>query len=126
VVFSNEFNRIVNIDSHNFINFVPIGTLPSEADIDNKNTKSIFGYKTKYSLNNINVMGRGDILLLFSDGFTDQKNGELNYVRDRLEQQLVVSKHLSSKEIFHRIKEDFINYCGIPDDDATMILIKRA
>lgn len=126
VVFSNEFNRIVNIDSHNFINFVPIGTLPSETDIDNKNTKSIFGYKTKYSLNNINVMGRGDILILFSDGFTDQKNGELDYVKDRLEQQLILTKHLPSKEIFHRIKEDFINYCGTPDDDATMILIKRA
>lgn len=126
LVFSNKFNRIVNIDSHNFINFVPIGTLPSEADIDSKDTKSIFGYKSKYSLNNINVMGRGDILLLFSDGFTDQKNGELNYVKDRLEQQLISTKHLSSKEIFHKIKEDFCNYCGTRDDDATLILIKRA
>jgi serine phosphatase RsbU (regulator of sigma subunit) len=125
VVFSNEFNRIVNIDSHNFINFVPIGTLPSEADIDSKNSKSIFGYKSKYSLNNINVMGRGDILLLFSDGFTDQKDGELNYVKDRLEQQLITTKHLSSKEIFYRIKEDFCNYSGIRDDDATLILIKK-
>jgi serine phosphatase RsbU (regulator of sigma subunit) len=125
LVFSNEFNRIVNIDSHNFINFVPIGTLPSETDIDNKNTKSIFGYKTKYSLNNINVMGMGDILLLFSDGFTEQNNGELNYIKDRLEQQLISTKHLSAKEIFYRIKEDFVNYCKSPDDDATLILIKR-
>ena len=100
VVFSNEFNRIVNIDSHNFINFVPIGTLPSEADIDSIQTKSIIGYKTKYSLNSINVMGKGDILLLFSDGFTEQDNGEQNYVKDRLEQQLIRSKHLSAREIF--------------------------
>ena len=125
LVFSNEFNRIVNIDSHNFINFVPIGTLPSETDIDNKNAKSVFGYKAKYSLNNINVMGMGDILLLFSDGFTEQKNGELNYVKDRLEQQLIITKHLSAKEIYYRIKDDFINYCKAPDDDATLILIKR-
>lgn len=124
LVFSNEFNRIVNIDSNNFINFVPIGTLPSEADIDNKNAKSIFGYKRKYSLNNLNVMGKGDILLLFSDGFTEQKEGELNYVRDRLEQQLILTKHRSSKEIFYHIKEDFKNYFGTPDDDATLILIK--
>ncbi len=125
LVFSNEFNRIVNIDSHNFTNFVPIGTLPSGADIDNKNNHSIFGYKGRYSLNNLNVMGRGDILLLFSDGFTEQKDGELNYVKDRLEQQLISTKHLSSKEIFFGIKEDFTNYCGTPDDDATLILIKK-
>ncbi len=125
LVFSNEFNRIVNIDSHNFTNFVPIGTLPSGADIDNKNSQSIFGYKGRYSLNNLNVMGRGDILLLFSDGFTEQKGGELNYVKDRLEQQLIFTKHLPAREIFFKIQEDFINYCGAPDDDATLILIKR-
>ena len=125
LVFSNEFNRIVNIDSQNFINFVPIGTLPSEIDIDNKNIKSIFGYKTKYSLNNLNVMGKGDILLLFTDGFTEQRDGELNYVKDRLEQQLMITKHLPAREIFFRIKEDFLNYRGTPDDDATLILIKR-
>ncbi len=125
LVFSNEFNKIVNIDDLNFISFPPIGTLPSESDIDGKITKSLFGYKKKYSLNNLNVMGRGDILLLFTDGFTEQSDGELNYVKDRLEQQLIISKHLTTKEIFLRIKEDFKNYCKTPDDDATMILIKR-
>ncbi len=125
MVFSNEFNRIVNIDSQNFINFVPIGTLPSEADIDSVQTQSIFGYKKKYSLNSINVMGKGDILLLFSDGFTEQNNGEQNYTKDRLEQQLILSKHLSAEEIFQKIKDDFISYCPFRDDDATLILIKR-
>lgn len=125
LVFSNKFNSIVNIDACNFINFVPIGTLPSEVDIDNRNASSVFGYKTKYSLNNINVMGIGDILILYSDGFTEQNNGELNYIKDRLEQQLIITKHLSAKEIFYKIKEDFNNYCSTPDDDATLILIKR-
>lgn len=125
MVFSNEFNKIVNIDSQNFINFVPIGTLPSEADIDSVQTHSVFGYKTKYSLNSINVMGKGDILLLFSDGFTEQNNGEQNYTKDRLEQQLILYKHLPAEEIFQKIKADFITYCPFRDDDATLILIKR-
>lgn len=125
LVFSNRFNSIVNIHTQNFTNFVPIGTLPSEVDIDSRNSTSVFGYKTKYSLNNINVMGIGDILVLFSDGFTEQSNGELNYIKDRLEQQLIKTKHLSAKEIFCKIKEDFNNYCPTPDDDATLILIKR-
>jgi serine phosphatase RsbU (regulator of sigma subunit) len=125
LVFSNEFNRIVNIDSQNFINYVPIGTLPSEADIDGSNTRSLIGYKTKYSHNSINVMGIGDILLLFSDGFTEQHNGEFNYVKERLEKQLIATKHLPAREIFKGIREDFRKYCAITDDDATLILIKR-
>jgi serine phosphatase RsbU (regulator of sigma subunit) len=125
LIFSNEYNRIVNIDDLNLINFPPIGTFPSESDIDGRNFDSIFGYKKKYSINTLNVMGYGDILLLFTDGFTEQRNGELNYVSDRLESLLISKKHLSAKEIFFSIKDDFVDYCTTPDDDATMILIKK-
>jgi serine phosphatase RsbU (regulator of sigma subunit) len=70
-------------------------------------------------------MGQGDILLLFTDGFTEQQNGELNYTLHRLEKQLITAKHLSAKDIFYSIKKDFYYYCGVPDDDATIIIIKK-
>jgi serine phosphatase RsbU (regulator of sigma subunit) len=70
-------------------------------------------------------MGHGDILILFTDGFSEQKDGQMNYVAERLERQLRISKHLPAKEIFYDVKKDFMNYCGSPDDDATMILIKK-
>jgi serine phosphatase RsbU (regulator of sigma subunit) len=66
-----------------------------------------------------------NILILYTDGFSGQQNGELNYIADRLEKQFIISKHLPAKEIFSRVKEDFMSYCGAPDDDATMILIKK-
>lgn len=125
LIFSNEYNRIVNIDNLNLISYPPIGTLPSESYIDRKSTKSIFGYKKRYALNKLSVMGYGDILLLFTDGFTEQKNGELNYILNKLEQQLIQIKHLSSKEIYSGIKNDFLKYCAEPDDDATIIVIKK-
>ncbi len=125
VIFSNEYNRIVNIDDLNLISFPPVGTLPSEVDIDGDNSVSTLGYKKRYSINKLNVMGWGDILFLYTDGFTEQTNGELNYVHDRLEQLLKEKKNLSAKEIFFSIKEDFRKYCPSPDDDATIILIKK-
>jgi serine phosphatase RsbU (regulator of sigma subunit) len=125
LIFSNEFNQIVNIDNLNLINFPPIGTLPSESDIDSKVIKSILGHKKRYAVNSLSVMGKGDILMLFTDGFTDQRNGELNYTTIRLEKKLKLVKHLSSKEIFQNIKEDFKNFCNPPDDDATIIIIKK-
>ena len=125
LIFSNEYNKIVNIGNLNLVNFPPIGMLPSESDIDGNITKSVLGFKQRYSVNTLNVMGNGDILILFTDGFSEQKNGELNYVAERLENQLIISKHMPVKEIFSGIKEDFMSYCGSPDDDATMILIKK-
>ena len=125
LIFSNEFNQIVNIDNLNLINFPPIGTLPSESDIDSKVIKSLLGHKKRYAVNSLSVMGKGDILMLFTDGFTDQRSGELNYTSIRLEKKLKLVKHLSSKEIFQNIKEDFKNFCNPPDDDATIIIIKK-
>lgn len=125
LIFSNEFNKIVNIDNLNLTTYPPIGTLPSETDIDSKIIKALLGFKQRYSINKLSVMGKGDILLLFTDGFSEIKNGEQNYIAERLETQLRKVKHLSAKEIFESIKLDFMNYCGNPDDDATMILIKK-
>jgi serine phosphatase RsbU (regulator of sigma subunit) len=125
LIFSNEYNKIVNIDNLNLINFPPIGTLPSESDIDGRLFKSILGYKKRYSVNSLSVMGNGDILILFTDGFTEQKNGELNYISSRLEKKLREVKQHSAKEIFESIKSDFKDYSQTIDDDATMIIIKK-
>jgi serine phosphatase RsbU (regulator of sigma subunit) len=125
LIFSTEYDRIVNIDNLNLINFPPIGTLPSESDIDGKIIKSLLGYKKRYSVNTLNVMGQGDILILFTDGFTEQQSGTLNYTSNGLESRLRIVKHLSAKEIFQSIKADFKDYCNIPDDDATMVIIKK-
>jgi serine phosphatase RsbU (regulator of sigma subunit) len=125
LIFSNKFNNIVNIDNLNLTTYPPIGILPSESDIDGKIIKSLLGYKQRYSVNKLSVMGQGDILLLFTDGFTEVKDGQQNYIAERLETQLRKVKHLSAKEIFESIKSDFMNYCSTPDNDATMILIKK-
>jgi serine phosphatase RsbU (regulator of sigma subunit) len=125
LIFSNKFNKIVKIDNLNLVNYPPIGTLPSESDIDGKVGGGILGFKKKYSINTLNVMGQGDILILYTDGFSEQCNGELNYTIDRLEQQLISTKHLSSAKIFQGIKDDFKTYISEPDDDATIILIKK-
>ena len=93
--------RDFDIDNLNLVNFPPIGMLPSESDIDGKVAKSVLGYKERYSVNTLNVMGHGDILILFTDGFSEQKDGQMNYVTERLEHQLIQSKYKSTKVIFY-------------------------
>lgn len=125
IVFSNEYNKFVDIHQSRMETFLPIGTLPSEVDLDLKKNKTIYGYKPKYSVNQINMMGNGDILILFSDGFTDDEYGEKNYVSERLETTLRDVKYDSAKDIFFHIKDDFFSYITEPGDDVTFVVIKK-
>jgi hypothetical protein len=61
VVFSREYDRIVEISPDLLTTFPPIGTLPSPDDIDQKRTETVLPFKDRYELNEISLMGYGDI-----------------------------------------------------------------
>ncbi len=125
VVFSSRFDRIMEMDQDTMLTFLPVGTLPSEADLDSSKYSAARGYKPGYATNQINIMGAGDILILFTDGFTEADNGEKNYVSERLESVLRQVKDLDAHSIFDRVKEDYLDYIPAPDDDVTFVIIKK-
>jgi serine phosphatase RsbU (regulator of sigma subunit) len=125
VVFSNEYNFLVNINKEKMTIFSPIGTFPSESHVDVHQLESTYGYKPKYSVNTINIMGAGDIMLLFTDGFQDQEEGEFNFISDGLENCLREVKHSSAKEIVKCIIKNFFSRVPDPDDDVTVVVVKK-
>ena len=50
-----------------------------------KETESVLGLKGGYEWNEWKLMGRGDILLLSTDGLLEHSNGDVSYVTARLE-----------------------------------------
>jgi serine phosphatase RsbU (regulator of sigma subunit) len=124
IVFSKARNKIVEINQDFYKAYPPIGTLPSQDDIDRRTTKSVLGYKKKYRVNTWTLMGSGDILLLHTDGLSEHINGEEEYCPDRLEG--VLRKHCdgTSEEIFNAIKSDLLAF-NTPSDDISMVVIKR-
>jgi serine phosphatase RsbU (regulator of sigma subunit) len=124
MVFSNQFDRLVAISEERLISFPQIGTMPSRGN--SEITIPLLGIKEKYTVNEINLMGRGDILLLYTDGLSDHRdaNGQ-KYFPGRLEERLRESKHLSARDIFQRIKDDMLAFNGQPDDDITFVIIKK-
>ena len=124
-VFSYEFDRIVDISEDRLITFPQIGTMPSKED--SEKTVPQLGYKEKYTINEINLMGAGDILLLYTDGLSDLRSprGE-RYFPARLEQRLREVKGLPAKEIFERIRSDVADFNPEPQDDITFVVIKRS
>jgi serine phosphatase RsbU (regulator of sigma subunit) len=125
VVFSNKFDKLIKVCYERVLNFPPIGTLPSKDDIDVRRNFSYLGYKQKYSVNSINLMGQGDILLLYTDGLSEHSDeSDRLYFSTKLEETLKQVKFQAAKDIYFHIKEDLLNF-GRPNDDISFVIIKK-
>jgi serine phosphatase RsbU (regulator of sigma subunit) len=69
-------------------------------------------------------MGRGDILLLYTDGLLDHARGEEDYFPRHLEQVLREVNHQPAREIFESIKMSARDFAP-PTDDISVVVIKR-
>ena len=124
IVFSNKYDKIVKISKERLVTYPPLGMFPSEEDIDKKRNFSQIGYKKKYTINEINLMGSGDIILLHTDGLSEHHKDDDEYFPERLEETLRKTKHLPSQEVFHKLKEDIMKF-GRPTDDISYVIVKK-
>lgn len=124
VVFSNEFDRLVAISEDRLVSFPQIGTMPSRGN--SEISIPLLGVKERYTVNEINLMGRGDILILYTDGLSDHRDAEGHkYFPGRLEEKLKAFKHLPARQIFAKVKEDLLAFNSRPADDITVVIIKK-
>ena len=124
VVFSHRHDRFMEVDADLCTTFPPIGTLPSSDVIDRSTTQSVLGFKEQYRLNEWRLMGRGDILLLYTDGLLEHAGENGPYFPHQLEETMRAVKHLTAQEIFEAIKTDAIDFAR-PSDDISVVVIKR-
>ena len=126
VVYSNKYDKLIKVCNDQIINFPPIGTMPSGDDIDSGRLFSRLGYKKKYSINKISLMGSGDILFLYTDGFSEHAKDEgIAYFPNRVAEILKRIKNNSARDIYYQIKEDILRFAN-PADDITFVVIKKA
>jgi serine phosphatase RsbU (regulator of sigma subunit) len=124
VVFSNRHDQFMEVSADLCTSFPPIGTLPSHDVIDRSKTQSPLGFKDQYELNEWRLMGRGDILLLYTDGLIEHARGNETYFPQRLERTVRTVKMQSAREIFQAIKADALDF-AVPNDDISVVVIKR-
>lgn len=126
VVFSNKFNKLMKVCTHQSSSFPPVGTLPSVLDIDSSRSESRLGFKKRYSVNKIHLMGEGDILILFTDGLMEHGiENDILYFERELDEKVRSVKDLSAKEIYSHILEDMRKYAA-PSDDISFVVIKKS
>jgi len=125
LVFSAQYDRFITICPDRLAGFQPLGMFPSEDDVDISRNLGFLGYKRKYTVNEVNLMGVGDILLLCTDGLADHsRNDDEPYLPERLESTLRSLKHENAQTIFEGIHNDALAF-AVPEDDLSFVVIKR-
>jgi serine phosphatase RsbU (regulator of sigma subunit) len=95
--------------------------LPSARDPDAQRYPSAQGHKKPYEVNEIDLLGGGDILLLYTDGFSEHAEG--SYFPDEPERVLAAHKDDTAEEICVRLRESMIAR-ALQQDDASVVVVK--
>jgi serine phosphatase RsbU (regulator of sigma subunit) len=123
-VFSRRNDRFMEVGAEHCISFPPLGLQPSLTAIDRGRLEaSAFGFKERYALNEWQLMGAGDILLLHTDGFVEHMRDDEPYFPLRAEAVLRANKERSAKEIVAAYEQDLQAF-GPPSDDVSLVVIK--
>jgi serine phosphatase RsbU (regulator of sigma subunit) len=121
LVFSREFDRFVEISPDRLVTYTPIGLQPTEDQADAGRYVRALGYKKRYTVNELNLMGQGDVLLLYTDGLFDPFSP---YTQAQLERAISRAKDRSAKEICEAIVHDR-RTAADQTDDLSLVVIKH-
>lgn len=124
LIFSAEFDRFVTISPERLISFFPLGVFPSEDDIDANKSIGALRYKPRYTVNEVNLMSTGDVLLLYTDGLSEHSRKQGTYVPQHLEARMREVKNGTAREVYQSIREQVMAFAS-PCDDISLVVIKR-
>lgn len=122
MVFSREFGCFVDISADRLVTFPPVGMFPSIAEIDEPVAFSALGYKQTYTVNEIDLLAAGDVLLLFTDGLSEHAGGE--YFPESVARLLAASGEQTAEQICETLKTDLLANAA-PHDDISFVVIKK-
>jgi serine phosphatase RsbU (regulator of sigma subunit) len=121
LVFSREFDRFVEITPDRLISYPPVGLQPGEDYADASQYERALGYKERYTVNNLNLMGRGDILFLYSDGLWDSFS---RFTLEHFERVVSCARDGSAGDICSAVL-DAKGRTEEQSDDISLVVIKR-
>jgi serine phosphatase RsbU (regulator of sigma subunit) len=121
LVFSRAFDRFVEICPERLVSYPPIGLQPSEDEADKQNFNGALGYKKCYTTNEINLMGEGDILLLYTDGLIGPFSP---FTQGRLERIVSQARDGSAQQISNAIMQGMREIVEL-SDDLSLVVVKR-
>jgi serine phosphatase RsbU (regulator of sigma subunit) len=123
LVFSRRFAKLMEIPVDRRRATTPVGLFPSTEDVDQKNRRQAHAHREQYTVNEIDLLGSGDCLLLFTDGLVEHGDGE--FFPAVFERCLADHIELPAKSICTRLREAIVDYAP-REDDISFVVIKRS
>jgi serine phosphatase RsbU (regulator of sigma subunit) len=120
LVFSREYDRFVEISTDRLVSYAPLGLQLREDDADAKLFPPTLGYKRRYTVNELNLMGHGDVLFLYTDGLLDPFSV---YTQEQMERAVSRAKDGTAREICESILIDRDSKIELTDD-LSIVAIK--
>lgn len=123
LVFSRKFDRLMPLDADRTVSETPLGLLPGESGAAPNAPRPLAPPAPEPAVvNEIQLLGEGDVLLLATDGLTDHAGGR--YVAEELGPALARVKDLSAREICAFLRESILAYAP-QEDDISFVVAKR-
>jgi serine phosphatase RsbU (regulator of sigma subunit) len=122
VIWSRRYGARVEISRDRFVSYTPMGMFPSSVGVDERR-RYRNDYREQYTVNEINLLGEGDVLLLYTDGLSE--HGEGRFFRERLDGCLERAEDGGARAVVDAIRDALPEY-GPPEDDLTYVVLRRA
>ncbi len=121
LVYSAEFGRFVDLEPSCIASVHPIGLFPTEGDIDRAMELAPASESPHAIVNQLRLLGEGDVLLLYTDGASDRIDGEFAAALTPTIRSVAT---LSAKEIVFAVQDE-LDRLRAQEDDMTLVAVKR-
>lgn len=124
LVFSSEFERLEKLEDSVKQTSTPLGVLPSDFSPYIEKFPATKKTKSHYPINEITLLGKGDILLLYTDSLIEHEKNDVNFADSNLERILKETKNCSAQKIHNSIVSEITSFAPL-EDDLTLVVIKK-
>ena len=121
IIYSAEFRKFVELQPASVLSVHPLGLFPTEGDIDRAMGRAPVSESPKAIVNQLRLLGDGDVLLLYTGGASERIDGELGIALTPLIRSVA---SLSAREIVFALRDE-LDRLGPQQDDMTLVAVKR-
>jgi serine phosphatase RsbU (regulator of sigma subunit) len=121
VIWSKKYGNRVEISRDRFVSYTPMGMFPSSVGVDDRR-RYRGDYRERYTVNEINLLGEGDVLLLYTDGLSEHADGR--FFAEGLDRCLAAADGGGARAVSDAILEALDGF-GPPTDDVTWVVARR-
>jgi serine phosphatase RsbU (regulator of sigma subunit) len=121
-VWSEKYRARVELSKDRLVSYTPMGMFPSNVGVDDRR-RYRGDYRERYTVNEINLLGHGDVLLLHTDGLSEHADGR--WLDERLDGCFAAAVDGGAEAVASAIDRSMAEY-GPPSDDVTFVVLRHA